>query len=122
VFALVWLSEDVPAVVRGLVPKTLVETGLMTNPVHVLDLAFFLPGCVACGGFLWKRRPLGYLFGPALLTFLAIMSLSIGGMIAYQMYRTAASDVVLPAVFGVLFIVDCVILYSFMKHLKKEVS
>jgi hypothetical protein len=122
VFALLWLSEDVPAIVRGLVPQSLVETGLMTNPVHVLDLAFFLPGCVACGIFLKRRHPLGYLFGPALLAFLAVMALSIGAMFAYQVYRGVSSGVAILAVFGVLFAADCLVLRGVLKNLKKGIA
>jgi len=31
-----------------------------TNPVHVLDLALFLPGVIASGILLLRRHPLGY--------------------------------------------------------------
>ncbi|NVB79875.1 MAG: hypothetical protein HOV81_15875, partial [Kofleriaceae bacterium] len=41
-FALLWLAEDIPAVLKGPSPA-LAETGLLTNPVHVIDLSFVLP-------------------------------------------------------------------------------
>nr|WP_300147892.1 hypothetical protein [Propionicimonas sp.] len=44
VFCLLWLGLIVPALLAGTVPSELVETGLVANPVHVLDLALVLPG------------------------------------------------------------------------------
>lgn len=41
-FALLWLSEDVPAIIDGSASHALSTSGLLTNPVHVLDLGLFL--------------------------------------------------------------------------------
>src|SRR4051812_34910095 len=38
-FYLLWLSEIVPATVNDVTPASLIETGLLTNPVHVIDLS-----------------------------------------------------------------------------------
>jgi hypothetical protein len=48
-FALIWLSEIVPALFRGAPPPSVVEAGLLTNPVHVLDLSLLLPGLLFSG-------------------------------------------------------------------------
>lgn len=53
-FGALWLSEDVPALLNGTTPQSLVDQGVITNPVHVLDLAFFLPA-VLLTGLLWLR-------------------------------------------------------------------
>ena len=37
------LSEIVAPMVSGTIPEALAEAGLPTNPVHVLDVAMFLP-------------------------------------------------------------------------------
>src|SRR5437763_3408097 len=42
-FYLQWLSEDILALVAGKIPPSVIENGLLTNPVHVLDLALLLP-------------------------------------------------------------------------------
>lgn len=81
VFGLMWLAEDVPAILRGTTPQSLVETGLYTNPVHVLDLAFVLPAHVIAGWWLWRRHPDGELFAPIVLAFGVLMAASIGGML-----------------------------------------
>ena len=78
VFALLWLAQLGPAVVGGQPPAGLAETGLATNPVHVLDLSFILPLHLIAGVLLWRGRDLGYALAPALLAFDAMMAASIG--------------------------------------------
>jgi hypothetical protein len=76
-FALVWLREDVPAILRDEVPKSLRDTNLPSNPVHVLDLALALPAVFATGWFLRTRRPWTLVVAPALLVLLALIGLPI---------------------------------------------
>lgn len=77
-FALLWLGQLVPAAVRGTIPDDLAATGLLTNPVHVLDLSFVLPLQVIAGVALWRLLPPLWLLGPVLLVFDAMMAASIG--------------------------------------------
>lgn len=49
VFGLLWLSEIIPAALAGTTPPALTDTGLATNPVHVLDLAVLLPAAILSG-------------------------------------------------------------------------
>jgi len=51
--------------------------GLPTNPVHILDLAFFLPGAVITGVLLLKRGPLAYTLAPPFLVFLLVTGVPI---------------------------------------------
>lgn len=80
IFALMWLAEDVPAMLHNAPSKTLIETGLFTNPVHVIDLAFVLPAHVLAGVWLWRQRRAGELLAPIVLAFGILMAASIGGM------------------------------------------
>lgn len=75
IFTLLWLSEIVPAIVAGETPVGLKEVGLLTNPVHVLDLGILLPGVVIGGLLLSRGRALGYVLAPMMLVatfFLAV--------------------------------------------------
>ncbi len=76
-FALLWLSEDVPALLRGTMPQSVVDMALPTNPVHVLDLAFFLPGVLVAGWLLLKGRALAYTLAPAFIVFLILTGIPI---------------------------------------------
>jgi len=48
-FYALWLAEIVPALASGQMPKSAVETGLITNPIHVLDVGIVLPAFVVGG-------------------------------------------------------------------------
>jgi hypothetical protein len=76
-FGLLWLSEDVPALLAGVTPQSVTDMALPTNPVHVLDLAFFLPAAVAIGVLLLKRRPLAYSVAPAFMVFVVLTGVPI---------------------------------------------
>ncbi len=76
-FAVVWLASIIPALISGLVPQELAETGLVSNPVHVLDLALILPAMLGTA-FLARRGRLTaqFLLAPWLV-FAALMGASI---------------------------------------------
>lgn len=76
-FVWLWLSEDVPAVLSGTTPQTVLDMALPTNPVHVLDLGFFLPALIATGILLRKRKPLGNTLAPPLIVFLILTGIPI---------------------------------------------
>ncbi|HEX5064386.1 MAG TPA: hypothetical protein VFV99_33655 [Kofleriaceae bacterium] len=80
-FGLLWLVEDVPAVLHNMPPKSLVATGLLTNPVHAIDFAFVLPAHVVAGVLLWRGERTGQVYGPVLLAFGVLMSASIAAML-----------------------------------------
>jgi hypothetical protein len=76
-FGLLWLSEDVPALLSGARPQSLIDMALPTNPVHILDLAFFLPAVIATGVLLIKQRPLAYTLAPTFIVFLILTGIPI---------------------------------------------
>lgn len=101
-FGLMWLTEDVPAMLRNAPSRSLAETGLFTNPVHVIDLAFVLPLHILAGVWLWQRHDAGMLLAPIVLAFGVLMSASIGGMmIAMHVTGAAAALPVTVAMFVV---------------------
>jgi hypothetical protein len=102
IFGLMWLAEDLPAVMRNTPSPALAETGLLTNPVHAIDLSFVLPAHVVVGVMLWRRTRAGELYGPVMLAFGVLMSASIGGMLVVIALRGGAAAVpVIAAMFAV---------------------
>ena len=81
-FALLWCAEIAWALKAGVPPPSASALGFSVNPVHVLDLAFALPGMFITGVLLARRRPLGDLFAVPMLVFSALMGLAIVGMMA----------------------------------------
>lgn len=97
-FGLLWLSEDVPALLAGTTPQSLTDMALPTNPVHILDLGFFLPAVIATGVLLLKRKPLAYTLAPAFIVFIILTGVPILLTPVVQMARgeTASWGVVVP--------------------------
>lgn len=75
-----WLSEIVPSLLSGQVPQAVRESGLSTEAVAVLDLAFGAPACMVAAILLLRRKPLGFVLGPVVLTFLVLSSLVLAPM------------------------------------------
>lgn len=59
-FYLLWLGDEVPALLSGGVPASIKDIGVPTNPVHVLDMAMLLPAMVLAGVWLWRQQAIGY--------------------------------------------------------------
>jgi hypothetical protein len=76
-FFLLWLKEDIPALLAGTVPQSVIQSGLLTNPVHVLDLGLYLPAMLITAIFLWRGRLLGYLLALPLLVFVVLTGVGI---------------------------------------------
>lgn len=76
-FGLLWLSEDVPALLKGVRPQSLIDMALPTNPVHILDLGFFLPAVFAIAAMLFKKKPFGYTLAPSMIVFLILTGVPI---------------------------------------------
>src|SRR6266702_5261825 len=68
-FSLLWLREDIPALLTGKIPQTVTESGLFKSPVHVLDLGLYLPARIITAILLWRRKLLGYIVAIPLLVF-----------------------------------------------------
>ncbi len=81
VFYALWLSEIIPALLGHAVPKSALDAGLITNPVHVLDVGIVLPAFIAGGIALLDRRPLGYWLVPVMLVFGVLMDMALIGMV-----------------------------------------
>lgn len=105
VFAALWLAQLIPAMRTGEPPRELAESGLPTNPVHVLDLSLVLPLHVIAGVALWRRRPIGLVLAPVLLAFGALMAGSIAVLLAISGgWSIAAIMVAIAALEAILLI------------------
>jgi hypothetical protein len=74
--ALAWLRFIVPDLGED-PPGFLAGTGLTTNPIHVQDLAFWLPAMVIVAVLLHQRRPSGVFLAGAGLVFWVIESVGV---------------------------------------------
>ena len=77
IFALVDLGEDIPALLAGRTPQSVIQVNLPVSFIHALDLMFLLPGMCITAYLLFRRKPTGYALAPAFLALLAIMNIEL---------------------------------------------
>jgi len=117
---LLWLSEDIPALLTGKIPQTVMESGLLTSPVHVLDLGLYLPAMIITAILLWRRKLSGYIVAIPLLVFNILTGI---GIVAAQF---AASSKGLAASLGVelfiavIVVVSLVLSVLFLREVKEQ--
>jgi hypothetical protein len=75
-----WLTEEVMALVRGVVPPTIVQMESDTNVVHVFDLAVVMPAFAITAVLLWRDRPWGFALAGLLLVKAATIGLAVLAM------------------------------------------
>jgi hypothetical protein len=114
-FGLLWLKEIIPAIFQNEVPQAIKETGLPTNPVHVLDLSMVLPGFIIAAILLKRKHPFGYLFAPAFLVFATLMDVTIGALVLMMKLRGMEAEYAMIGVFALLALATILILVDLVK-------
>lgn len=92
-FAGLWLSELVPALLTGEVPASLTEAGLWVNPIHVIDLSMVLPGFIISGVAALQGRAHGLFWLAPWLVFSVLMGTSIIAAMVLMMVGGATDTV-----------------------------
>ena len=115
-FVLLWLSEIVPSLLAGDPSRSARDWNVPTNPVHVLDLAFFLPAAVTSGILLLRRRPLGYATAAGQLVWIALtcVPILITPLVANARGHAPGWAVTLPI--GVLLLATLAVLGRLLQH------
>jgi hypothetical protein len=121
VFSALWLSVDVPASIRNVPAKELRDSGVLSNPVHVLDFSFFLPALALASAFLFRKRALGFVLAPVLLVasigiFVSVVSMSV------VLYHRGQSSLASGAFMGTLALVEFVVLARLFSHVEDDLA
>jgi hypothetical protein len=117
-FYFLWLSEVVPALVRGEIPKSVQDNGTPTNSVHVLDMAWILPALLMTSVSLWRKRALGYTLAGVLLSYCVLLTLAILSMAVFMIRGGHPVAIAQVGIFGALFASSLGMLIWYMKGLK----
>jgi hypothetical protein len=118
VFYLLWLGDEVPALLTGKLPQSLIDANLPSNPVHVLDLGLYLPALIITAVALWKRKPLGYLLAGPLLVFLVLMGAAILAIFLVTAYLGQPTSIAIDIIFTVIILISLVLSVLFLRELK----
>lgn len=118
-FALLWLSDSLPAVLNGTVPESLVKSGLLTNPVQALDFSFYLPLMFLSALMILRKQPIGYLMVPVMITFATMTCVNIMALMLVSMVITGGNAWAMIGGFAVLTLVCILLLQAMLSKLKK---
>ena len=120
IFYLLWLSEIVPTIRSGTVPSAVRDAGLLTNPVHVLDMGVLLPAAILTGVLLLRRNAWGFTLAPTVLT--CFIFLGIGIVAAVLVLRARGEPAALGVVVAVstLTVVEAVVLMRFLSAVSPD--
>jgi hypothetical protein len=118
-FYLLWLSEIIPAALQNTIPKSLIEIGLFTNPVHVIDLSLFLPGLFITGVLVLRKKRMGLLLVPVMLTFFILMDISIAFLAIMLAMRGFESNAAITVVMMTLALFSLILLIWYLRNIKQ---
>ncbi|MDQ3365681.1 MAG: hypothetical protein M3680_09675, partial [Myxococcota bacterium] len=114
-FGMLWLLQLVPAALEGREPPELVQTGLFTNPIHVIDLSFILPLHILAGVMLWRGRALGWVLGPVVLAFDVLMAGSIGFLVVMVEQATPGAGYGVAIAMGAVALISLGLLIALLR-------
>lgn len=117
-FYFLWLSEDIPAIVTGKIPQSVTENGLLTNPVHVLDLGLYLPAMIITSILLWRRKLLGYLLAIPLLVFSILTGTGILAIFFVMSSKGMPTGLGIEIFFAIIILVSLVLSVLFLREVK----
>jgi hypothetical protein len=118
VFALLWVAQDLPAMFSGTSSQELRDTGLPTNPVHVLDLALFLPASALAGILLRRGRSWGFVLAPVMLTAMAAISAGIVALSVVDATKGNTSSLVVATVIGLVGVMQTVLCWRYLRSVE----
>jgi hypothetical protein len=117
-----WLAEDVPAMIAGRIPARIVDYGLPTNPVHVLDLSVVLPGGILTGLLLLRHRPWGYVLAGYYLVKFATLGLVINAINGFSLAAGQPIDVIPGALFAAITIAGLLLTWRYIASIDPTIG
>ena len=119
-FYFLWLSEDIPALLTGSTPQTVMVNNLLTNPVHVLDMALYLPAMMLTAVLLWRRKLLGYILALPMLVFNILTGIGILAMFMVMNSAAMAVSLSIEIFFALIILVSLVLSALYAKEVKSQ--
>lgn len=120
VFYSFWFSEIIPAIISGTAPKSLIEAGLFTNPIHVIDLSVFLPALFITGIMMLQQKPLGLVLAPVMLVFFVLMDITIGALMIVMNAKGIEANFLVTAMTSVLALFSLGMLFWYFRNIDAE--
>jgi hypothetical protein len=119
-FYFLWLSDIWRALSTDSLPSGVSEIGTSINPIHVLDMAFILPGALITAYLLGEKKLGGYLFAVPLLTFFTVMGVAIIAMFRVLADKGFPSAPAQSVLMGLIALLSVVISYDFLRGVSEQ--
>jgi hypothetical protein len=119
VFYLLWLREDIPALLTGNIPPSVTAANLPTNPVHVLDVGLYLPAMLITALLLWRRKLLGYLLAGPLLVFSILTGTAILVIFLVMSMKGMPTSVGVEAFIAIIIAVSLVLSVLYLREVNE---
>lgn len=117
-FYTLWLKDIVPAIIKNEVPRSVTDYDLLVNPVHVIDIAFALPGLIITAVLLLRKHNLGYILAPIVLVFVIVLTISLAAMVIMTRIKGISEDASIAIIFIILSVVSIGYLWAFLRKIK----
>lgn len=120
IFLALWLSDIIFAIKNNQIPQNIIDTGLFTNPVHVLDLSIVLPGIFIAGILILKNKKSTYFLCPLILTFIFLMDITIAALTAIMKMKGLGNTISVSVIMLLLaFFSFTLLFFTFKKEIYK---
>ena len=118
VFYSLWLKSIIPAIISNSVPAEVTENDFLVNPIHVIDLAFALPGLVLGSVLLWQKQGMGYVIASVSLVFMVFLTIALAAMVVMLVLREINEDYIIAIVFGILSVLSLLFIVLLFRKIK----
>ena len=119
-FYALWLSDIIPSIIEKTIPASIEAAGLLTNPVHVIDLSVCLPGVFLTALLLRKKNTLAIQLAPAILVFFTFMCLSIAILMVVMHIKDVQQKIPGIVIMSALTFFSSVLLVWYMRSARFE--
>ena len=119
-FYMLWLKDIIPAIMSNTIPKSVSDLNLLVNPVHVLDIAFALPGMIITAILIIRKNKIGFILTPVFLVFIIILAIALVAMVISLKFKGITDEASVAGIFMLLAVISAVFLYLYFKNLKKQ--
>ena len=120
--AAAWLAGIMPTVLSDHPGNFLIETGLLTNPVYIQDLAIWLPLLATSAVAAWRHQVWGTLITAAMLALFVLESISISVDQWFGSHAdpsSSASSMTMVPVFAAVSLITLTPLVVFLRNLDR---
>jgi hypothetical protein len=119
-FALLWLSQIVPDLLAGRPSTSAATWNVPTDPVHVLDLALFIPAVCASGVLLLRNHRRGYASAPGSLIFLGLTCLPILVIPFVTQARGETANWIILVPIGIIAAATLIVLWRLLRAMRPK--